>query len=53
MNVRLAWTFGLVFGFAAGLIVRDNYLFPYDKKIDIMHKDYNEMMKSINKRMKI
>jgi hypothetical protein len=41
MNVRIAWTFGVVSGFLAGLVVRDNYLFPYDEKINIMHKDYN------------
>jgi hypothetical protein len=53
MNVRLAWSFGLVFGFAAGILVRDNYLFSYDQKIDIMHKDYHEMIKSVNQRMKL
>ena len=52
MNVRFAWGVGLIFGFSAGLIVRDNYTYPYDKKIDIMHNDYNSMIKSVNIRMK-
>ena len=35
------------------LIKEDNYLFSYDQKIDIMHKDYHEMIKSVNQRMKL
>ena len=43
MKSNFSWIFGVAIGFGGGCLVRDNYIFSYGKKIDIIHEDYNKM----------